>query len=281
LQGTVSGNNIQIGWSGVFNRAQAVSDVFSGPAGNIVGVDANPWIEFDFTGAVKTAKYLNDANNFRYNYLPIINKGTGVLQLALDPVAYATNGTSNGKSAVNVLVNGDVNLLVPYVDGSFLVGTNGTGTAVTGVSRVANTHLVLQSTGDIAAAAGYYWPGYVYLGTIDSNTDGSPAPGTLSADGTITLAGNFSNELPGDVAGASGIHFMTGNALGAAAAPNNKITTNANALINFPTDLLTQGYAQGLLTTPTFFGGTAAGLVVTYGALGAELFNTHPVDATK
>ena len=293
LQGTVSGSDIEFGWRPPFasGHFQAISDLFSGPAGSIVGVGAASfsvgsflYVEFDFTGAVKTAKYLNDANNFRYNYLPITNMSTGALRLSLRPVAYTTNGTSNGKSAVNVLVNGNVYLYDAIAGGAYLGGINGTSTAVTGVSKVPNTHLVLQSTGDIEVnnsgpGASFYWPGYVYLGTIDSTTAGAPLPGTLSAGNAIKLDGNFSNVLPGDVAGASGIHFMTGNALDAGA--GTKVTTNASAWVNFPTDLLTQIYAQVFLTTPSFFGGVATGLIVNYGKLNASMFQTQAVDATK
>jgi len=82
-----------------------------------VGTGSNPFVGISFTGAVKVAKYLNDANNFRYNYLPITNAGTGTLYLELDPFAYNTNGTSNGLSAVNVLVDGDVFLYDPWFTG--------------------------------------------------------------------------------------------------------------------------------------------------------------------
>jgi len=269
LQGTLSADTIMFGGSGNY-----VSDVFSGPNGGLAVAGATPDVTFDFTGIVKTASYNNDAN-FRYNYLPIdASKATGPVDLVLNPEAYTTNGTSNGLSAVNILVDGDVTL-----DGGapYAAGLSGASSAVTGVTNTPNTHLVLQSTGNIATHTDFYWPGYVYLGTIDTNTDGSAAPGTLSAGGTITLGGNFTNELPGDVAGASGIHFMSGNALVGAV----DVTTNANAWVNFPTDLLSQSYAQGLITTPSFFGGVATGLIVNYGKLDASSFNTHPVDATR
>lgn len=262
LQGTLAGNVIQ------FGSATPVSDVFSGPNGGINALGAGPYVEFNFTGALKTAKY-NNANNFRYNYLSI-SAPDDTLTLVLNPTAYLTNGTSNGKSAVNLLVNGDVDLVggAPY--------TVPPTSAVTGVTNTPNTHLVLQSTGDIATLGDFYWPGYVYLGNVDSTTAGAALPGTLSADGKITLGGVFSNVLPGDVAGASGIHFMTGNAV-----TGTTVATNANAFVNFATDLLTQNYAQGILTSPTFTGGVATGLIVNYGALDASMFNTHPVDATK
>lgn len=268
LQGTLSADDIYLG------QTNNVSDVFSGPNGGLVVNGATPDVEFNFTGIIKTAKYLNDAN-FRYNYLPIsAPKATGPVNLILNPTAYTTNGTSNGLSAVNILVNGDVDL---SGGGAYAASLSGVGSAVTGVVNTPNTHLVLQSTGNIATTADFYWPGYVYLGTVDTNADGSAAPGTLSSGGTITLGGNFTNQLPGDVSGASGIHFMSGNAL----VGTGQVTTNANAWVNFPTDLLTQSYAQGLLTTPTFFGGTATGLIVNYAKLPASSFNTHPVDATK
>lgn len=269
LQGTVAGQSITFG-----SGALGVGDLISGPAGGLVTVGAAPAVAIHFTGRVKTAPYLNDPNNFRYNYLPITNKGTGTLGLTLNPVAYQTNGTSNNKSGVNILVNGDVNLASALA----APGQATAATAVTGVTTWPNTHLVLQSTGDITTVGAFYWPGYVYLGTVDSTTAGAAMPGTLSDAGKITLGGDFNNVLPGDVAGASGIHFMTGNAL---VGGGNTVRTNANAWVNFPTDLLTQSYAQGLLTDPTFEGGVANGLIVNYGTLDASMFHTHPVDATK
>lgn len=268
LQGTVAGNKINF---------TNVSDVFSGPAGGLLVTGTNPTVGFDFTGRIKTAPYLN-ASNFRYNYLPIdFGKGVTKVGLTLNPVTYKTNGTDNGKAAVNILVNGDVNLSQTYATSS----VNPNGTAVTGVNPVANTHLVLQSTGDISTGTGaFYWPGYVYLGTVDADADGNALPGTLGL-GSISLGSQFSNVLPGDVSGASGIHFMT--QLPLTLASSTKILTNANAWVNFPTDALTQLYVAMNAKSPFVYSGqtSANSKVVTYLPADGSVFHTHPVDSSK
>lgn len=279
------------------------SNFFSGPEGRLqVGNDAN----FFFTGAVKTAPYLNDAANFRYNYLPITNtNATGAaIALLLGPMAFQTNGTTGvqtggSPSAVNVLVNGPVNLYQGNVQVVAPVAAG--GTAVTGVVNTPNTHFVLQSTGDInivgttgydpvtgsfvgpvnpADATNFYWPGYVYLGTIASAADGTAEPGTLGL-GQIVLNGNFSNVLPGNTDGASGIHFMTDLPL-KFSATTDLVTTNDNAWVNFGTDTLTSAYSSGAFAKGQFFGGSAgSGKVITYGPLAAANFVTQAPNGTK
>jgi filamentous hemagglutinin family protein len=270
LQGMLSGNTIE------FGSSDYISDLFSGPAGGLETIGANPFVYVGFSGAVKTAKY-NNSSNFRFNYLPINNAGDDSLALELDPVKFATNGTSNGLSAVNVLVNGDVDLVEGTTLG-LVTPISGVGSAVTGVLNVPNTHLVVQSTGNITTNGGdYYWPGYVYLGNIKADADGNAQPGTLGL-GTISLDGDFSNVLPGDIAGASGIHFITQFPLNIVG----NVTTNANAWVNLGTDLLTTAYASGTLSDGQFFGGVkGSGNVVNYGELDAANFHTHAPDATK
>lgn len=56
-------------------------------------------------------------------------------------------------------------------------------------------------------------------------------PGTLGL-GQISTGAEFNNVLPGDIAGASGIHFITQFPLDVAG----KVTTNANAWMNFGAD---------------------------------------------
>lgn len=269
INGTLAARYTIFGWS------HSVSDVFTGPDGWLDAVDgtsASRSIEFHFSGALKTVKY-NNSSNFRYNGLNVRSAGSKVW-ITVDPVAYLVNGTSNGKSAVNLLVDGDV-----WLDAQPSLDILPDTVAVTGVLKVPNTHFVLQSTGDIRSTGTLAWPGYLYLGTIDVNADGSPAPGTLSPEHRITLDADIWNVLPGDVAGASGIHFMTARPLDAP--PDTWVVTNANALINFPTALLTEGYAWGFVGNPTFHGGSAQGLVVTYAPLAPEYFFTHPVDASR
>jgi len=265
LQGTVAGNDVTFGYGSDY----AVSDVFSGPEGGIVMTGADPSLTFDFTGRIKTAPYLNQ-DNFRYNALPVSldDTASGAVALALNPVAYQTNGTDNGLSAVNLLVDGDVTLSQNGTGAYQPVGPG--GTAVTGVTNIPNTHLVLQSTGNIDVAASY-WPGYVYLGTISADADGNPLPGTLGL-GQISLTGDFSNVLPGNVDGASGIHFMTQFPVDF----GGTVTTNANAWVNFATEALTQKYQAENEADPFLYGGHTSGTskVVTYGVLDADSIHT-------
>ena len=275
LQGTVSGDDVN------FGATKSVSDIFSGPVGGIVATGAAPTVEIGFTGAVKTAPYLNDSGNFRYNYLPIsaTSDATSALALTFDPTAYATNGTDNGMAAVNVLVNHAVKVTQDTVAASVAAG----GTAVTGITNTPNTHFVLQSTGNVEFAntgAGFYWPGYVYVGTIAADANGNAMPGTLGF-GTITTDGTFNNVMPGDVDGASGIHFMTQLPL----ALGGNVVTNANAWINFPTDALTNGYANGTINTKGFhfYGGSTSSTsaVVNYGPLAKAKFHTQAPNSSK
>jgi len=266
LQGTLAAQDI------AFGNNVAVSDVFTGPAGSLslFNNGSNPTLNFQFTGIVKTVPYNNAPTNFRFNGLPVMTDGSP-LGLTLNPVAYTTNGTTNGLSAVNLLVNGDVNLtspVAPYVLAN--------GSAVTGITNVPNTHLVVQSSGKIATTGNFYWPGYVYLGNVLADaTTGAALPGTLGL-GTITTGGIFDNVLPGDIAGASGIHFITQFPMSI----GGDVVTNANAWVNFGSDLLTQAYASGTLAG-NFFGGTqGAGTVVNYGALDPSLFHSQPPSAT-
>jgi len=266
LQGTLAAQDI------TFGSNNAVSDVFSGPAGglSLFNNGSDPSLTFFFTGAVKTAKY-NNASNFRFNGLSVMTDGSP-LALYLDPTAYTTNGTSNGLSAVNLLVNGDVNLTSP------VVGTVAAGdSSVTGIVNIPNTHLVLQSSGNISTVGGFYWPGYVYLGTVLADADGNALPGTLGM-GTITTGGDFSNVLPGDIAGASGIHFITQFPMSL----GGDVITNANAWVNFGTALMTAKYSSEQGSTGPFFGGSAgAGTVINYDVLDESSFNTAPPSSTR
>jgi filamentous hemagglutinin family protein len=267
LQGTLAANQIS------FGEGYAVGDIFSGPNGGFQlwndGSD-DPYLGFTSTGRIKTAPYLNDANNFRYNFLPVTVIDGSTLHLEIDPRGM----TGVPTSGLNLLVNGNVTL---DSDMDALVGA--TGTAVTGVTNIPNSHLVLQSTGNIETgyfAGNFYWPGYIYLGNIAMDADGNALPGTLGL-GTITTTGAFNNVLPGDIAGASGIHFITQFPM----TIGGDVVTNANAWVNFGTELLTQAYATGTLPG-NFYGGTkGSGSVVNYGPLDPGSFHYHPPVSDK
>lgn len=275
LQGTVAGDTVWMGYRSLSGSTLLpLGDVFVGPGGGILATGAHPWVSFNFTGRVKIAPYLN--SSFRYNYLPITVTDAESVDLTLYPVAYQTNGTDNGKSTVNILVNGSVVLNDP-VQATVHAGD----TAAPG--NWPNTHLVLQATGNIQTDASvggdFYWPGYVYLGTIAKDAKGSALPGTLGT-GTITTVGEFNNVLPGNVASGAGVHFMTRYPL----VLGGDVVTNAGAWINFPLDALTRGYADGSIDTQghTFYGGTRSpDGTVTYGRLAPSMFHTHPVDPRR
>jgi filamentous hemagglutinin family protein len=285
LQGTLAANSISFG-----NR-YAVGDIFSGPTGSlsmfsnasgpgpgpgiltaVVPVFASsPTLYLNSTGRVKTAPYLNSASNFRFNDLPVNVTDGSTLTLNINP----SNEQGTPLSAVNLLVNSNVNLSSTM---GALIGIG--GSAVTGITNMPNTHLVLQSSGNIATTGSFYWPGYVYLGNVlaDANT-GAALQGTLGY-GSIALGGDFNNVLPGDVAGGSGIHFITQFPL---LMNGYNVITNANALVNFGTDLLTKAYAMGAQGGGHFFGGapgTGTG-VVNYGALDPSKFVTQTPSATR
>lgn len=276
VQGTLAAQDI------TFGSSNAVSDVYTGPAGSLSlsNITTDPTLTLNFTGAVKTVPYNNTATNFRYNGLNVMTDGSP-LALTLNPTAYTTNGTTGGtsdlRSAVNILVNGDVNLSSTTLPTAPVLAN---GSAVTGVTNTPNTHLVLQSSGNIEVGNGsdFYWPGYVYLGNVLADSDGNAQPGTAGL-GTITTDGNFNNVLPGDIAGASGIHFITQFPL----TLGGDVVTNANAWVNFGTDLLTTKYAseQNATTGPFFGGMQGPGSVINYGVLDAASFHTHAPDATK
>jgi hypothetical protein len=266
LQGTLEANSINFG-----GISGAVSDVFTGPQGSLSLVDAGQALTFNFAGAVKTVPYNNAGANFRYNGLNVLTDGATPLALTLNPVAYESRGTADG-SAVNILVNGDVALT-----GLSATPVSANGTAVTGVTNIPNTHLVLQASGNIATTGAFYWPGYVYLGNVNADADGNALPGTLGM-GTITTGGDFNNVLPGDTAGASGIHFITQFPVSL----GGNVVTNANAWVNFGTELLTAKYVNEQGSTGPFFGGSQGpGTVINYGALDASSFHTHAPVATR
>lgn len=274
LLGTLAGELVQMGYQGFSpSTLRPLSDIFAGPAGSIKATGDHPSVTFFFTGKVKNAPYLNAS--FRYNYLPISVTQADSVALGLDPAAYQTNGTDNGLSAVNILVNGSVTLSTRMRAPAHAGDTPMPG-------NTPNTHLVLQATGNIQTYPGYdfYWPGYVYLGTIASDDHGSPLPGTLGS-GAITTGGEFNNVLAGSTATATGMHFMSQFPL----VLGGDVVTNAGAWINFAVDAVTLGYADGTIDTQghAFYGGTQSPVdgSVSYGRLAPSRFHTHPVDTAK
>jgi filamentous hemagglutinin family protein len=263
LNGTLSALLIYLGDAG-----QPLSDVYSGPNAGLVFTGTVPRLTVAFTGTVGALP--SAGTDFRYAYLPVTVQRNVPLTLALKPVTYST-----ASGSVNLLVNGSVTLVPPVYNNSPAIYGKGSAPVT---SNLPNTRMVLQSTGNIGGASGkFYWPGYVYLGTIAKNADGSAAPATLGS-GTISLAGPWSNVLPGSIDGNAGIEFATANAL---KLNGYTVTTNANSAISFGTAALTQQYASGALGAGAFFGGTQNGDQVVYAALDPSRFQTDTPPAAQ
>lgn len=237
--------------------AAPISDVLapeSEDASGLILTGAAPKLGIAFTGNVGLA---ND-------YLPIDSFNADHLTLALQPLGYASHA-----GVANLLVDGNVLLTPPsYTHSPAIYGSG----SATGPSSIPDTQLILRAAGNIATGSGaFYWPGAVYLGTIGRYESGQPATDILG-DGSITLGGNFSNVLPGSIAGGQGITFMTASALRMG---GHSVTTNADSAIDFGTDALTRRYATGELGKGLFFGGKQGkGSVVNYGTFDPSMFHT-------
>ena len=261
------GGAISAGWVYLGDTSQPLSDVYSGTDGIVRFTGTDPRLTLAFTGTV--GALAAPGTDFRYAGLALRSQRAPLL-LSLKPVSY-----NAAAGAVNLLVDGSVTLVPPGYLSSPAIYGNGSAPSP---STIPNTHLVLQASGNIATGSGrFYWPGYVYLGTVASHADGTPAPATLG-DGTITLVGKFSNVLPGSTASDAGIEFITAHPLNLGSAT---VTTNANSWISFGTDALTQQYASGALGAGAFFGGTQNGEKVVYGALDPSMFHTDTPPAAN
>lgn len=264
LDGKLSALLIYLGDAG-----QPLSNVYSGPHGGLVFTGTVPRLTVAFTGTVGALP--TPGLDFRYAYLPVTVQRNVPLTLALKPVTY-----SSASGSVNLLVSGSVTLVPPvYLDSPTIYGK---GAAPVATTDVPNTRMVLQASGNIGGASGrFYWPGYMYLGTVGKLADGTAAPATLGT-GTISLGGPLSNVLPGSTAGGAGIEFATANPLNL---HGYTVTTNANSPITFGTDTLTQQYASGALGAGAFFGGTQDGDQVIYAALDPARFQTDAPPAAQ
>ena len=268
LDGVISASVVNLGAA-----AQPLTDLYSGANGGIIATGSAPSVVIATRGHVGVDPTLS-AGNFRYNYLPI-SAPSGTVSLSMQPIGYKTNGTADGSASVNLLVNGNVKLIPGSYSSWLPIYGNGWAGSPTSTP---NTNFVLQSTGNIATSDKFYWPGYLYLGTIARNADGSPAPGTLGS-GTISLGGNLSNTLPGSTGSDGGIEFITANPLNMG---SYTVTTNANSLISFGTSALTEQYASGALGSGQFYGGKqGSGTAVNYGRLDPSMFSTDAPVATR
>jgi filamentous hemagglutinin family protein len=271
--GRVTNPNVRLdgaltaGWIYLGDSSQPLSNVYNGAGGNLAFTGTDPQLTIAFTGQVGALP--TAGTDFRQAYLPIRSR-RAPLALSLKPVNYASSAGS-----VNLLVNGSVKLIPPRYASSPAIYGKGSASSP---STIPNTRLVLQASGDIATGAyNLYWPGYVYLGNVALNADGSAAPATLG-NGTITLGSRFSNVLPGSTASDGGIEFITRNPLNMG---GYTVTTNANSWISFGTAALTGQYASGALGAGAFFGGTQNGSTVTYAALDPSMFHTDAPPAAN
>jgi filamentous hemagglutinin family protein len=261
LNGTLSA-----GWIYLGDSSQPLSSVYSGPNGNLSFTGTDPRLTVAFTGTVGAVP--SAGTDFRQAYLSA-RSVRAPLQLSLKPVTY-----NKAAGSVNLLVNGSVLLVPPGYTKSPAIYGSGSANVSSGLP---NTRLVLQASGNIATGTGnFYWPGYVYLGTVGTYAGGAAA-GTLGS-GTITLGGNFSNVLPGSTGSDGGIEFITANPLNLG---GYTVTTNANSPISFGTSALTQQYASGALGAGAFFGGQQSGSKVVYAALDPSMFQTDTPPAAN
>ncbi|HEV2623233.1 MAG TPA: filamentous hemagglutinin N-terminal domain-containing protein [Frateuria sp.] len=261
LNGTLSAGWIYLGDSG-----QPLSSVYNGPNGNLSFTGTDPRLTVAFTGTVGALP--SAGTDFRQAYLPA-RSVRAPLRLSLKPVTY-----NKAAGSVNLLVNGSVLLVPPGYTRSPAIYGNGSANVSSGLP---NTRLVLQASGNIATGTGnFYWPGYVYLGTVGTNAGGAAA-GTLGS-GTITLGGNFSNVLPGSTGSDGGIEFITANPLNLG---SYTVTTNANSPISFGTSALSQQYASGALGAGAFFGGQQSGSKVIYAALDPSMYQADTPPAAN
>lgn len=216
-----SGSNINL--DGVLGNSNATSISVTG--GNI-NASSNGGFAVSSAGAALGLTFYGNLNNpngsavagkpasdFQYNYVPVNVASSGTVTVNLTPESTTTTAQN-----VNMLVNGSVTL-TPSALNTPTLPTSVGGSYI-------NNHLVVQATKNITV--GGYWPGLVYLGTINAGT-----PGSLSSAGTITLNGALNNVLPANVSGSGGIFFMSSNPLGGLSATDT-VTTNTNSWINFP-----------------------------------------------
>ena len=185
---------------------------------------------------------------FQYNYVPV-NVGatlTGATGTATIDLSGPTT-TSGTAQMINLLVNGNVVLGGDdYGNAPSLPITPTVPTSYT------NNHLVVQATGNIQVAGysegnTFYWPGMVYLSTINSAAN----PLALNLINSITLSGNLNNVIPAAVPATdnAGISFQTNNLnLG-----GYSVTTNMNSGVTFATAAMASAFAAQY---PTFFNQT-------------------------
>ncbi|WP_139113596.1 beta strand repeat-containing protein [Acidithiobacillus thiooxidans] len=245
-----SGSNINL--DGVLGNSNATAINVTG--GNI-NASSNGGFAVSSAGATLGLTFYGNLNNpngsavagkpasdFQYNYVPVNVASSGTVSVNLTPESTTTTAQN-----VNMLVNGSVTL---NPDTALTAATaplsQGGSTSVQG--SYINNHLVVQATKNITVSG--YWPGLVYLGTINAGT-----PGSLSSAGTITLNGALNNVLPANVSGSGGVFFMTSNPLGGLSATNT-VTTNTNSWINFPAGGagLANYYAATNPTSKYFYG---------------------------
>jgi filamentous hemagglutinin family protein len=252
LDGTVAGQMIDVNANNI-----------NGLGGFNITTSSGGSLTATFSGnfnAPNGAAARSGAGNFLYNYVPVNVASNGTATINLDPTNTATTA-----QLVNVLVNGSATVL------SNLRAPVNTSGSIVAQASYPNSHLVFQATGNMTVGdtTGFYWPGLMYLGTINAGQ-----PGSLSTLGTISLAGSLNNVIPTNVASQGGIWFMTSNPLNIATGA--QVLTNTNSWINFPAATgFAAAYGAQNATSKTFYGmvpNPTVNTILNTGALASNMF---------
>jgi hypothetical protein len=174
--------------------------------------------------AFNSANYQANNGNVLYGGLQVnAGSGTGTVNVVLNPMIGTPGLSGQARKYVDITVNGNMVLTDPFIatqdssqngPGQFLVAT-GTG------------NITLGNT-----SSGFAWPGFMGVSNI---TAGSP--GTVNANGSITLTGPVSNAVnysfhPTGLFTSGGLYLLSNNPVRGLSATNT-VTTNTNSGVNF------------------------------------------------
>jgi filamentous hemagglutinin family protein len=252
LDGTVAGQMIDVNANNI--NGLGGFNITTSSGGSLAAIFSGNF------NAPNGAAARSGAGNFLYNYVPVNVASNGTATINLDPTNTATTA-----QLVNVLVNGSATVL------SNLRAPVNTSGSIVAQASYPNSHLVFQATGNMTVGdtTGFYWPGLMYLGTINAGQ-----PGSLSTLGTISLAGSLNNVIPTNVASQGGIWFMTSNPLSLATGAT--VLTNTNSWINFPAATgFAAAYGAQNATSKTFYGmvpNPTVNTILNTGVLASNMF---------
>ena len=197
----IQGNNVDVSGTGgiALNDGAFLWLFLAGNMDNPNGVSAAGPSDFRYDGAPVTVANAADGS-------------AGTITLNLLP-------QGSTEQNVNILVHGNM-VLSPFYAPPYNLMPGSPAISLAS-SPAPNDHLVVQATGNIDVGANYYepgtgivgggspyyWPGLVYLSTINNASN----PTILSRSGAITLYGDLNNVLDQIVHGDAGVYFETNN----------------------------------------------------------------------